>query len=838
MSAREEAKQQAKGPAPAQPQRPAQDQTGLLALQRHAGNHAVAAWVQRSTAVHAAGANRDDHQHTAGCGHESVQRSAAGAEDPSRTRRSRSGTRAGARATGDIFDTVALQRTAGNAAVRKLIHRSAELAARADEEAEGNAGIEQPMTIHKVLRSTGDPMSTGLREEMEARFGDGADFSGVRFHTGREAAHSADELQAQAYTVKNHIVFNKGFERNKKVVAHELAHYVENEKGSAFRSVPYGGNVSVSEVDGPSEVAAEAKAEDVMRSPIPSVASKSHEGPAISRKKQEAGGVANSDAPHVQRLLTVGDRNFTKEYHAKISNVAPNFHQKVLLDLTDEVIHYFKTQAAREFDPQERVNFTAEAKRIKWQLAKAIVNPVGAKNYYHPVLQGVVGKNQDFGRKNHDIQVNNYTELARNLMGWVYAKDNRRREKNNAKAMHADANLDSFLNVLLRRMHRYTKAVQDHRMMDDREISVMKKELRSGLAHVESQRVENGVRDPDQQAGKPVGAYVAHFDGAINTNFKGTHLDARIIERGGLYEVMKEPEKFGLREKMITLHDLSEYFGHSRHTPPTKGKEAVPEINAADSQSTAGFDRMGRRITALDRGQNPLLHPNGAPKLNDRGDPKSHPSTRNENSSTTQLARAKNIPVWAGQSYTAARMFRMAATSGASPEEIAAVGWGIFAFWRTDFDHTTQFAYHTLHEVMDIAQNFGVPYDMDNPYAHYSQINLDQIALKMTNLHSNLAGLCAQADYHARGMEAVKNDRHRMWTNSDDDLLEAFRDIYDSAAKLEEKIRKRSESFNQHGQMSGKERSVLLTKIVDEMKSWQEGTGRIQSKLAMLSRRR
>ncbi|WP_330320233.1 DUF4157 domain-containing protein [Streptomyces clavifer] len=735
---------------------------------------------------------------------------------------------------GDIFS---LQRSAGNAAVSNFIHRSAELAARADEEVERNTEAEQPMTIHKVLRSTGERMSPDLREEMETRFGDGADFSGVRFHTGREAAHSANELQAQAYTVKNHVVFNQGFDQDKKVVAHELAHYVENKKGSAFKSVPYGGDVSVSEVDGPSEVAADATAERVMSAPAPSAESGSNSGPTVSRKEADSCGSAHSDAVGVQRALKVGDRDFTAEYNRKISTVAPNFHQQVLMQMTDEVTYFFNNQAANDFLPQERAKFANEAQRIKWQLAKIIVNPIGAKNYYHPVLQGIVGKNQDFGRKNHDIQVNNYTELARNLMGWVYAKDNRRREKNNAQAMHVDVNLDRYLNVLLRRMYRYTKAVQETRMMDDREIHVMKKELKTGLAHVESQRVENGKRDPDGQAGRPVGAYITHFDGGINPAFRGTHLDAKILERGGLYEVMKEPENFKLREKMIALHDLSEYFGHSRHTPPTKGKEAVPEINAQDSQSTTGFDHRGRRVTSVDRGQNPLLHANGAPKVNDRGEPKTHASTRNENSPTTTLARSRDRPVWAGQSYTAARMFKMAASSGASPEEIAALGWGIFAFWRTDFDHTTQFAYHTLHEVMDIAQNFGVPYNIDDPYGSYSQLDLKHVGDKMTRLHSGVAELRAQADYNAQGMESLKHDRRRMWTDRDDELLNAFLSISRSAERLEEKISRRGHSFNQQDQMPGRERSILLTKIIDEMAGWQDSMSQIQSNLARQSRR-
>ena len=63
----------------------------------------------------------------------------------------------------------------------------------------------------------------------------GHDFSNVKLHTDKEAAQSAKNINAKAYTVGNNIVFNEGqFDPasldGKKLMAHELAHVMQQEK--------------------------------------------------------------------------------------------------------------------------------------------------------------------------------------------------------------------------------------------------------------------------------------------------------------------------------------------------------------------------------------------------------------------------------------------------------------------------------------------------------------------------------------------------------------------------------------------------------------------------------
>ncbi len=69
----------------------------------------------------------------------------------------------------------------------------------------------------------------------------GHDFSHVKIHTGKDAEESANDLNARAYTVGNHIVFNRN-EYNphsyegKKLLAHELAHVMQHEHGAVAKN--------------------------------------------------------------------------------------------------------------------------------------------------------------------------------------------------------------------------------------------------------------------------------------------------------------------------------------------------------------------------------------------------------------------------------------------------------------------------------------------------------------------------------------------------------------------------------------------------------------------------
>lgn len=87
-----------------------------------------------------------------------------------------------------------------------------------------------PPVVHEVLRSSGRPLDSATRAEMEPRFGH--DFSQVRVHTDARAAQSARAVGAQAYTVGRHVVFGAGQHAPgtvaaTRLLAHELTHVVQ-----------------------------------------------------------------------------------------------------------------------------------------------------------------------------------------------------------------------------------------------------------------------------------------------------------------------------------------------------------------------------------------------------------------------------------------------------------------------------------------------------------------------------------------------------------------------------------------------------------------------------------
>lgn len=122
-----------------------------------------------------------------------------------------------------------------------------------------------PQPVPDLLRGSGEPLAGPLKEEMEARLG--ADFSGVRVHTGPAARASAAELGARAYTFGSHVVIGDGG-AGKRTLAHELTHVVQQRIGDVTSGFQHAG-VGVSDPADPFEREADAVAARVVsESPV------------------------------------------------------------------------------------------------------------------------------------------------------------------------------------------------------------------------------------------------------------------------------------------------------------------------------------------------------------------------------------------------------------------------------------------------------------------------------------------------------------------------------------------------------------------------------------------
>lgn len=101
--------------------------------------------------------------------------------------------------------------------------------------------------VDSALNSEGQPLDAPARSQMEELFNE--DFSGVRVHTDAEAAASAQDIEARAYTSGEDVVFNANEYRpdtseGKQLIAHELAHTVQHRDAGHSSSPGAGTSIS------------------------------------------------------------------------------------------------------------------------------------------------------------------------------------------------------------------------------------------------------------------------------------------------------------------------------------------------------------------------------------------------------------------------------------------------------------------------------------------------------------------------------------------------------------------------------------------------------------------
>jgi Domain of unknown function (DUF4157) len=96
-----------------------------------------------------------------------------------------------------------------------------------------NVPVSTPSLEHRLSSSKGggNPLSDDVRSFMEPRFG--ADFSGVRVHTGSDAVQMNQDVNAQAFAHGSDVYFGAGKAPGKDALtAHELTHVVQQTGGN------------------------------------------------------------------------------------------------------------------------------------------------------------------------------------------------------------------------------------------------------------------------------------------------------------------------------------------------------------------------------------------------------------------------------------------------------------------------------------------------------------------------------------------------------------------------------------------------------------------------------
>lgn len=104
----------------------------------------------------------------------------------------------------------------------------------------GGIPAQSPAHMREAISSGGSPLERTARIYFEPLFG--TDFSHVRVHADRQAAESANAINARAYTSGNNVVFGSGeyqpgTRQGKRLLAHELTHVVQQGSASVGPSV-------------------------------------------------------------------------------------------------------------------------------------------------------------------------------------------------------------------------------------------------------------------------------------------------------------------------------------------------------------------------------------------------------------------------------------------------------------------------------------------------------------------------------------------------------------------------------------------------------------------------
>ncbi|MGI5455024.1 DUF4157 domain-containing protein [Streptomyces sp. CA-249302] len=234
----------------------------------------------------------------------------------------------------------ALQRTAGNAAVTRMIELQRERAA--GEEHRHGAGCGHEPTVQRrvaddvgsLVRSGGSRMDASLQREMEGRFG-GEDFSDVSLHTGTAARASSEAVGAEAYTTHtNHIVFRGTVD--KKTLAHELEH-VRQQRAGAVAGTDDGSGVRISDPSDHFEQSAERVADQVMSG-----------GAAVQRSVATG---ADGEPGTIQRMKEKTARKGKKAAAAQepeAEPVAEKSEQEKIVDFFDALDEGFKAKPPNE----------------------------------------------------------------------------------------------------------------------------------------------------------------------------------------------------------------------------------------------------------------------------------------------------------------------------------------------------------------------------------------------------------------------------------------------------------------------------------------------------------
>jgi len=386
--------------------------------------------------------------------------------------------------------------------------------------------------------------------------------------------------------------------------------------------------------------------------------------------------------------------------------------------------------------------------QLKQGLTRFLVHSSNQQQIYQAIFQRWLLPKDSYGShdssrpfKNTYKQSNNRIEQVRSfrhwyevalaLDGWLSSKKLRQQEQSLARNNYQNPYLNVLVNNVIYKLYRY---IQDLNKADSNFTNALTMELLSGQTVIRSTSLSLQL-----QPATAFGRYRAAFSDGYSNN--PGFIASKILP----LQVLKAPQQYSLKDKIITLLDLSEYFGEQQaKSPETAGQWLLKQLPLSQLSVSCNPPIQDDSVIQHHLIDNEIVERGANKKLLGLGGSN---YCRDETAESTLFARKWSLPLCAGHSIAVSKVLNLAVLWGhCNVYELTALSHALAAFWRIESRPTTVLSCHTLHEVFDIAKNFGVDYQLlsnDNPTKKqvFDKVTMGYLCLYIDETYSKIKKL-------------------------------------------------------------------------------------------------
>ncbi|WP_299494691.1 hypothetical protein [uncultured Shewanella sp.] len=341
-------------------------------------------------------------------------------------------------------------------------------------------------------------------------------------------------------------------------------------------------------------------------------------------------------------------------------------------------------------------------------------------------------------------------EAAIALDAWVQSAPCRAYEKNLALAVYDNPYTDVLINSLIHQIHeKIIQALQDKGSV----FYDVTMELLSGYTLLRMDQ------DGQLQLAKPFDRYQQCLRQEREPQGLNISFISPSLTQDAPMNILNEPQGYPLEKKVALILDLAGYFGAQQiGAPQTAGQDLLDIDLKADCSVSIGWAEQGEvQACFFDMSVQQSQQVRGVGQNN---------VCRNELALSSLFARKQQLFLWAGQSTSVVKMLKLARWAGGKREELTALSQALMAFFRVEYHSGCAYAFHSLHEVMDMAKNFGVNYQIDRNKTGPESLHMDHI--DRTYLDGFIAVLEKQVDSLGWHSDTQRNNQNQAETPFED----------------------------------------------------------------------